>query len=130
MDLAFLLIATLVLLVQEPTKNRDFAFQEIRSSYAAELVETDVAGESLYLYVERGGAVSEIQFDGKKIPLKLENVNQRIQQMDTAGNRVVVICPESDALYAEVAMLRDILAPLELNKTISHIYELSEGKMD
>jgi biopolymer transport protein ExbD len=134
MDLAFLLIAALVLLVQEPSKRQavrqpivDFSFVRIRSVSTKDIVEKDVPGESLFLYIQVDGSIRELLSDGTSQPIPLSELSKRITQMSNDGERAVVLVPDEDVLYAKVAQIRDILSHMTKERIVSTVYELIRG---
>lgn len=134
MDLAFLLIAVLVLLVQEPSKRQvvrqptvDFSFVRIRSVSTKDIVEKDVPGESLFLHIQADGSIRELLSDGVFQPIPLPELSKRVTQMSSDGGRAVVLVPDEDVLYAKVAQIRDILSHMTNERIVSTVYELTRG---
>lgn len=140
MDLAFLLIAALVLLVQEPGKRKsatveavvetpavslsDAAVARIRSVSVRGVTEKDMPGESLFLRICLDGTVSELLYDGSEVALPTKSLPARIGQMPDR-NRTVVLVPDRDVPYSKVAAVRDVLSPMKDTHLLSQIYELT-----
>jgi biopolymer transport protein ExbD len=123
MDLAFLLIAALVLLVNEPMK-QNLGKLEIRTTLVKEVEEVDIDGESLFLRIESDGTLWEEATDEKIEPLQLQQFSQRIGQMKKDGERDVVLILSPDLSYGKIAPVRDALEELRRNKQIGRILEL------
>ena len=51
-------------------------------------------------------------------------LESRIASMRDNGNRVIILIPENDIPYDDVAQVRDVLTKLYDNGKISNIYEL------
>ena len=140
MDLAFLLIATLVLLIQEPAKSPEEAEgpktteqlamaslpkSKIRSVAVKGVIEKDdIPGTSLYLQIQKDGKLGEILHDDTVKPIPTQQVENRIMRMDSEGGRVIVLMPDQSTPYAKVAAIRDILSLLKDRGDIAHIYEV------
>ena len=141
MDLAFLMIAALVLLVNEPVeravrhqqeraeaareaRQRKFAQLEFRSSIVRQIVEADIPGESLYLNVDSEGAVREIRAGGgRSEPLALDKLPKTVGQM-ADGERVVVLVTSPDVPYGKAAAVREGLEALQQKGKLSRILEM------
>ena len=141
MDLAFLLIAALVLLVQEPVKRVSLTAETVAERPAVSLSEVAIARlrsvavkgvvekyrpgeESLLLRVRMDGTVSELLYDGSEVTLPIAGLATRIGQMPDR-NRTVVLVPDKDVPYSKVAEVRDVLSPMKDTHLLAHIYELT-----
>ncbi len=140
MDLAFLLIAALVLLIQEPTKqsqqlpdqrsSKQASFDGIPTSRIRSVAVTgviekeDILGESLLLQIDVDGSVKELPVNGEAISRPIGQLADRIKQMKGEGDRVIVLAPDYATPYAKVAEIRDVLSLLRDEGGITHIYEV------
>ena len=135
MDLAFLLIAALVLLVNEPRELpakdvQDLLTVEYRSSVSREVKEVSMPGESLYIEIQRSGKLYELLSDGSaSIPLDIKNLASRIERMKQRP-RVIVLVPAVDAPYGVIASVRDELEVLMAKEKVSRIVELVKGEVE
>lgn len=133
MDLAFLLIAALVLLVNEPMKQNlasteapleNLGELEIRITSVKKVEEVDIDGESLFLRIKSDGTLAEEVFAEKTEPLQLQQLGQRIEKMKKGGERVVKLILSPEVSYGKIAPVRDALEELRRKKQIGRILEL------
>jgi hypothetical protein len=141
MDLAFILIAALVLMVNEPTQEaaaeerqrqrvisdeilKRIGEMELRSVVAQRIIENAVAGESLFIEINDNGVWKELLVSGESIDIAPGSLRRRVAQMSDAGERVVVLLPGKDVPYRAVAEAREELESLRENNTISRIVEI------
>lgn len=140
MDLAFLLIASLVLLIQEPVKSTKEADSpktteqleltglpksKIRIVTVEGVIEKDdIPGRSLYLQIQKDGKLGEIHHGNVVKPIPIQQVEKRIMRMDGKENRVIVLMPDQSTPYAKIAAIWDILSLLKDRGEIAHIYEV------
>lgn len=134
MDLAFLLIAALVLLVREPAQDEaraepvtglpDLALRYVGSQFATEIVEDDsIQGETLRLAVDKEGVLHDWQAsDNVMVPLPIEKLADRIGQMAEA-EKWVVLYVDSDAPYGQMAPVRDALEKLQADGVVTRTIE-------
>jgi len=131
MDLAFLLIAALVLLVREPTQESrepNISVIGVRSVAVREVVEENIPGESIFVRVEVDGGITEVLPNNVTRPLSTHTLESRIAQMQTHENRVVVLIPEANVPYAKIAKIRDVLISLQEKGIVTRLYEVVQGK--
>jgi len=124
MDMAFLLIAALVLLVREPLSSVDVAATEIRSVAVTKVVEKDIPGESLFLRVAKDRAIEEMLANNTAKPIAESELQDRVAAMRADGDRVVVLFPDADVPYSAIAKIRDALVGLKDRGTITQLYEV------
>lgn len=130
MDLAFLLIAALVLLAQDPSKlnnleqaPRDLSVVQVRSTYTPELIEKEIPGESLFVSIRSDGSLQEELSDGTSRPFNSSELRERMAEMPKDGERVVVLMVDKDLRYTQVAHVRDILSSLVREGRVTRVYE-------
>ncbi len=129
MDLAFLLIAALVLLVNEPVKQSKFqaAFIETRRTPVSKVEESDLLGESLFLEAKSDGSVSEILHDDSRKNLSINELPARVEQMSQVGERVIVWFIDPDTPYGKANAAFDKVAQLQKDNKINKVYEIVRG---
>ena len=129
MDLAFLLIAALVLLVNEPVKQSKFqaAFIEKRGTPISKIEESDLPGESLFLEVKPDGSIYEILHDDSRKSLPIDELPVRVDLMAQDGERVIVWFIESNTPYGKANGVFDKVAQLQQENKISKVYEIVRG---
>lgn len=139
MDLAFLMIAALVLLINKPVEDAvrqqqtlakaerearlaSLAELEVRSTTVRKVVEADMPGESLWLSVDTEGVVREVRADGSRSePLAVGQLPERVGRMATDGERVAVLVTSPDVPYGKVATVREGLEALELSRILEMV---------
>ena len=126
MDLAFLLIAALVLLVQEPEKRKKVvpAFIDLRPTSVMGVQEKDIPGESLFLEVLADGSIKEVLYNDQRKNVALEQIPQRIDQMPSQGERVVVFFFDRETPYSKVSAALDEVIKIQQAGKITKIYEI------
>ncbi len=126
MDLAFLLIAALVLLVNEPVEKSKFqsAFIETRRTPVSKVEESDLPGESLFLEAKPDGRISEILHDDSRKNLSIEELPARVDQMAGDGPRVVVWFINPETPYKKANAAFDRVAQLQQDNKINKVYEI------
>lgn len=126
MDMAFLLIAALVLLVQEPEKRKKVvpAFIDLRPTPVTKVREQDIPGESLFLEVLADGSIKEALFDEQRNDITLEQIPQRIDQMPGQGQRVVVFFFDQKTPYSKVSAAMDAVVKIQQAGKIGKVYEI------
>ena len=140
MDLAFLLIASLVLLVNEPAQEearkeaasieseRDAIMErvkqlELRPSAVKEVVETASGGESIFLKQTENGGVYEITAEGSDVLLDEQALMSRIDEM--VRPRYAVLHVEESVPYDKFSNLRDRLHSLKADSVIDFCLEVT-----
>lgn len=144
MDLAFLLIAALVLLVRDPAEQvaavqRDreesitramlekLAAIELRTATVTrEVLETALPGQSLFLRLDEEGHLFEIPAEGDEIPIPTSALEDRINEMPSGGERVVVLVTMKATPYMHFADLRDSLQRLKEKDLLTRLVEIEE----
>jgi len=143
MDLAFTLIAALVLLVNEPIEQaiqqREETEQTLREQLLVDMdlpfVQREVYeskaldGESLYLCVTSSKGLQELSSDGSQKTIPLSTLYGRLKKMKKAP-RVVVLAVENDVPYSAYSAVRDILQLALENKTISRCIEVEKTESE
>jgi len=134
MDLAFLLIAALVLLVREPAQSEaraepiaglpDLSLRYVGSQFATEIVEDDkIKGETLRLAIDKEGMLHDWRAsDNVMAPLAIDALVERIGRM-TEPEKWVVLYVDSDASYGQMAPVRDALEKLQADGVVTRTIE-------
>lgn len=131
MDLAFLLIAALVLLVREPAK------EEIPKETAPPIpavnvpgssiqttgiqVDSSLAGQTLIIEIDKVGGLSEVNQENQRSPLELDRIPERLKTVKMP--RTIVLWPDREVPYDVVARVREKLTVLQSNNEIHQILE-------
>ena len=126
MDLAFLLIAALVLLVNEPVEKSKFqsAFIETRRTPVSKIEESDLPGESLFLEAKPDGSILEILHDDSRKAISINELPSRVEKMAEDGQRVIVWFVDPHTPYEKVNAAFDKVTKLQQDKKISRVYEI------
>lgn len=142
MDLAFLLIASLVLMINEPSREATDAERqrqqemsdavldriekmELRSSVVRDVLEDSTGvGESLFIQITSDGRLLDLPVKGEPIPFSLDHLEKRIIDMSKQGERVVVLFPAKDVPYQVVASVREKLENMRIDNELSRIIEV------
>ena len=126
MDLAFLLIATLVLLVQEPSKQKksDVSFSELRRTPVNKVEERNLPGESIFLEVLSTGEVMEVLYNNQRRTLSLDQISHRIDQMPQEGERVVALFIDQGTPYSKVTPALDEVSRIQQAGKVNKVYEI------
>lgn len=132
LDLAFVVIAALVLLVKDPSlvlviddSEVDVAIKSLAVESGTNKVyeDTTVPGESLFLRVGTG-EVWEVQIEDVLQPIQFNELEQRLKSMAADGERVVVLQPQKNADYGTYVKWRNCLLSYVRNGTIQRIEEI------
>lgn len=136
MDLAFLLIAALVLLVREPTKEEkpkektppasEVKVRFLFKQYKGVQVDQKLSGQSLGIEIAKDGTLTEFQVDGpERTPLAPESIAERLKSVEKP--RTVVLRVDENGSYGNAARVRDQLQALffqdEVNEIVETAYE-------
>ena len=143
LDLAFIIIASLILLVRDPledweqvrtvhqdtisTAKVDARLQRVRSTVVHRVVEDETPGHSVYFSIANDGTVCELLANGVKRPLSFDKLIKRIDERNPRQESHVVLAPSEEALYRDVAEVRAALHPLIVSGEIKKVYEVSEN---
>jgi biopolymer transport protein ExbD len=131
MDMAFLLIAALVLLVQEPAKQAEKRAEQVKVptvnlrvlSVQAEEVQVDMtlAGQTLGLEISQDGNLYEVAPGTGRHSLSFDGLAERVLTLKVP--RVVVLRPDRAVPYEIVARVRDRLNVLQAKGVIERVIE-------
>ena len=131
LDLAFIIIAALVLLVKDPDLILVEEATEEEITIKALPVEranidvyedTDLDGESLVLLIGEEDTREELA-DGKTNDIELNELDQRLEEMSQDGDRVVVMQMEEDTDYVTFTRWRNSLIKFKKQGVIEGIVE-------
>ena len=131
LDLAFIIIAALVLLVKDPDLILVEEAMEEEITIKALPVEranidvyedTDLDGESLVLLIGEEDTREELA-DGKTNDIELNELDQRLEEMSQEGDRVVVMQMEEDTDYVTFTRWRNSLIKFKKQGLIDGIVE-------
>ena len=131
LDLAFIIIAALVLLVKDPDLILVEEATEEEITIKALPVEranidvyedTDLDGESLVLLIGEEDTREELA-DGKTNDIELNELDQRLEEMSQEGDRVVVMQMEEDTDYVTFTRWRNSLIKFKKQGLIEGIVE-------
>lgn len=132
MDLAFLLIASLVLLVREPeTEEQQKAdapaapavnMRIISRQYKGLQVDEKLTGQSLGIEIASNGMLTEFQVDGpEKASLALKDIAERLKNVKKP--RTIVLRVAREVPYEKAAQVREHLETLQIQGEINEIVE-------
>lgn len=132
MDLAFLLIAALVLLVREPAKEEKPKEEtppvptvnvRVRSKQAQQVVvDVKLSGQHLGIEIAKDGTLTEFRVDGPdRTPLAPDAIAKRLQSVTKP--RTVVLRVDKDVPYEHAARVREQLEALQVQNEIKDIVE-------
>lgn len=142
MDLAFLLIAALVLMVKDASqKNQEVvekreamlaahvmkkldAMDLRERSTASEVIEAAIPGESLFIELDKHDNLHEIPSKGDRISLQTTELAQRIRRMPEKHVRVIVLFIDKTTSYQAYSALRDQLTQLKKNGDCTRFIEV------
>lgn len=141
MDLAFLLIAVLVLLVRDHMADKEKPAEPgieesasailskaspimLRTSSIRQVVETNLFGESLFLEIDKSGDVRELVTANKKQKLSLQEVAARVEKMPLNLPRIVVLAVAEEVQYGKFVVVKDELEKLKDAGKINQAFEL------
>jgi hypothetical protein len=125
LDLAFLLIASLVLLVRDPNRQEHQAdpLINLRHTEAVEIIEdASIKGELLNIQMRKNGDIFEIVSGGKTVPLKHGRLSQRVSIMDRKY-RVISYAADKGTPHEKFAAVTDELYKLKDAGEINEVYE-------
>ena len=131
LDLAFIIIAALVLLVKDPNlilvkeaQEDEIIIKALPVERANSEVYEDITlvGESLRLHIGEEGA--RVFDGGKTNNIELNELEQRLKEMSQEGDRVVVMQMEEGANYGTFIRWRNSLLEFKSKGVIKEIHEL------
>ena len=132
LDLAFIIIAALVLLVKDPdlilvkeAPEKEITIKALPVERANSKVYEDITlvGESLRLSIGEEGARELLDGD-KTNDIELNELEQRLKEMSEEGDRVVVMQIEEDTDYVTFTRWRNSLLEFKSKGVIREVYEL------
>ena len=132
LDLAFIIIAALVLLVKDPDLILVKEAPEEEITIKALSVErtnsevyedTTLSGESLWLIISEDGT-RELLVTDKTDDIELNGLEQRLKEMSQKGNRMVVMQIEEGTDYKTFTSWRNRLFEFKKQGLINEVYEL------
>lgn len=132
LDLAFIIIAALVLLVKDPdlilvkeAPEKEITIKALPVERANSKVYEDITlvGESLRLSIGEEGARELLDGD-KTNDIELNELEQRLKEMSEEGDRVVVMQIEEDTDYVTFTRWRNSLLEFKSKGVIKEVYEL------
>lgn len=132
LDLAFIIIAALVLLVKDPdlvlaeaAPEEDIILRVLPVERANSEVyeDTTLSGESLRLIISEEGT-RELLVGDKTDDIELNGLEQRLKEMSQAGDRVVVMQIEEGTNYETFIRWRNRLFEFKKQGLIKEVYEL------
>lgn len=132
LDLAFIIIAALVLLVKDPdlvlaeaAPEEDIILRVLPVERANSEVyeDTTLSGESLRLIISEEGT-RELLVGDKTNDIELNGLEQRLKEMSQAGDRVVVMQMEEGTNYETFIRWRNRLFEFKKQGLIKEVYEL------
>ena len=132
LDLAFIIIAALVLLVKDPdlvlaeaAPEEDIILRVLPVERANSEVyeDTTLSGESLRLIISEEGT-RELLVGDKTNDIELNGLEQRLKEMSQAGDRVVVMQMEEGTNYETFIRWRNRLFEFKRQGLIKEVYEL------
>lgn len=132
MDLAFLLIAALVLLVREPAKEEKpkedappaptVNVRVMSKQYKGFKADQTLPGQSLGIEIAKDGTLTEFEIEGPAGPsLSPEGIAKRLQSVEKP--RTVVLRVDKDVPYEHAARVREQLEALQGQNEIKEIVE-------
>ena len=132
LDLAFIIIAALVLLVKDPdlvlaeaAPEEDIILRVLPVERANSEVyeDTTLSGESLWLIISEDGT-RELLVTDKTDDIELNGLEQRLKEMSQKGNRMVVMQIEEGTDYKTFTSWRNRLFEFKKQGLINEVYEL------
>ena len=132
LDLAFIIIAALVLLVKDPDLIlvKEAPKKEIRiKALSVERANSEVyedsvlPGESLWMRIGVEGA-RELLADDKTNDIQLNELEQRLKEMSQEGDRMVIMQVEEGTNYRTFTSWRNRLIEFKKQGLIKEVYEL------
>ena len=131
MDLAFLLIATLVLFIQEPIQQKfqqdlnekiHTQIRNIPSTRVTQIKEKPVQGESIILQMDEKGRIYEFKVNGDLDYIDSSSLILRIKSLEEPRVVILEINPNTD--YRFFGSFRDKMGKMSESGIINKIYEL------
>lgn len=132
LDLAFIIIAALVLLVKDPdlilvkeAPEKEIRIKALSVERANSEVYEDTAlpGESLWMRIGVEGA-RELLAGDKTNNIELNELEQRLKEMSQEGDRMVVMQIEEGTNYRTFTSWRNRLIEFKKQGLINEVYEL------
>lgn len=132
LDLAFIIIAALVLLVKDPdlvlaeaAPEEDIILRVLPVERANSEVyeDTNLSGESLWLIISEDGT-RELLVADKTDDIELNGLEQRLKEMSQEGDRMVVMQIEEGTDYKTFTSWRNRLFEFKKQGLINEVYEL------
>lgn len=132
LDLAFIIIAALVLLVKDPdlvlaeaAPEEDIILRVLPVERANSEVyeDTNLSGESLWLIISEDGT-RELLVADKTDDIELNGLEQRLKEMSQKGDRMVVMQIEEGTDYKTFTSWRNRLFEFKKQGLINEVYEL------
>lgn len=132
LDLAFIIIAALVLLVKDPdlvlaeaAPEEDIILRVLPVERANSEVyeDTTLSGESLWLMISEDGT-RELLVADKTDDIELNELEQRLKEMSQEGDRMVVMQMEEGTNYETFIRWRNRLFEFKKQGLIKEVYEL------
>ena len=132
LDLAFIIIAALVLLVKDPdlvlaeaAPEEDIILRVLPVERANSEVyeDTTLSGESLWLSISKDGT-RELLVGDKTDDIELNGLEQRLKEMSQEGDRMVVMQMEEGTNYETFIRWRNRLYEFKKQGLIKEVYEL------
>ena len=132
LDLAFIIIAALVLLVKDPelilvkeAPEEEITIKALSVERANSEVyeDTTLSGESLWLIISEDGT-RELLVADKTDDIELNGLEQRLKEMSQKGDRMVVMQIEEGTNYKTFTSWRNRLLEFKKQGLINELYEL------
>ena len=133
LDLAFIIIAALVLLVKDPdlvlaeaAPEEDIILRVLPVERANSEVyeDTTLSGESLWLIISEDGTRERLLVADKPDDIELNGLEQRLKEMSQEGDRMVVMQMEEGTNYETFIRWRNRLFEFKKQGLIKEVYEL------
>ena len=133
LDLAFIIIAALVLLVKDPdlvlaeaAPEEDIILRVLPVERANSEVyeDTTLSGESLWLIISEDGTRERLLVADKTDDIELNGLEQRLKEMSQEGDRMVVMQMEEGTNYETFIRWRNRLFEFKKQGLIKEVYEL------
>ena len=132
LDLAFIIIAALVLLVKDPDlvlaeaapeENIILRVLPVERANSEVYEDTTLSGESLLLIISEDGT-RELLVGDKTDDIELNGLEQRLKEMSQEGDRMVVMQMEEGTNYETFIRWRNRLYEFKKQGLIKEVYEL------
>ncbi len=131
MDLSFLLIATLVLFIQEPIQQKNqqdlnekihTQIRHITTTRVTQIKEKPVQGESIILQMDEKGRIYELKVNGNLDFIDSSSLILRIKSLEEPRVVIIEINPCTD--YRFFGSFRDKMEKMRESGIINKVYEL------